>query len=55
MIILKSKLFFGNKSTLNNVKMHVYAGWMSRKIVMTISNMLHFLSPSLSPFRVSFR
>lgn len=30
--------------------MHSYAGWMSRKIVMTFANMLHFLSPSYLPF-----
>jgi hypothetical protein len=46
-IILKSKLFLGNKSTLNDVKMHFYASWMRRKIVMTFANMLHFLSPSI--------
>lgn len=49
-IILTSKLFFGNKYTLNDAKMHFYAGWMSRKIEMIFANM-QLLSPSRASFR----
>ncbi|PKP45813.1 MAG: hypothetical protein CVT94_16750 [Bacteroidetes bacterium HGW-Bacteroidetes-11] len=54
-IILKSKLFSGNKFTLNDVKMHFYASWLSGKIKMTFSNKLHFLSSSYPPFGPSTR